>query len=253
MHLLIIDAMNLIRRMYAAMPDHDNKEEACMNRCINTIADNAKRLEVSHCAVIFERKEPTWRHQIWPDYKLGRSPMPETLEKALNQFKLGFKTAGFYCFEFQHWEADDVIASLAVKSAYQGVSNTIISTDKGFFQLADQRIQVLNHFDRQLFNEEEVRARYGIKASQLVDLLALTGDATNHLPGIKGVGIKTATDLLTQYQDLDTLLIELPELMLKPKLKESLAAQWRNALLTRKLAKLVTDLPLGINLNDMRL
>ena len=179
--------------------------------------------------------------------------MPESLEKVLEQFIQGFKTAGFYCFEFQHWEADDVIASLAVKSAYNGLSSTIISTDKGFFQLVDQRIQVLNHFDRQLFNEEEVQARYSVAANQLVDLLALTGDTTNHLPGIKGIGIKTATDLLTQHQDLDTLLIELPNLELKPKLKESLETQWRNALLTRKLARLVTDLPLGINLNDMRL
>jgi protein Xni len=179
--------------------------------------------------------------------------MPEALEKSLELFKKGFKTAGFFCFEFQQWEADDVIASLAKKSAYVGLSSTIISTDKGFFQLVDQHIQVLNHFDRQLFNEEEVRARYSIDATQLNDLLALTGDTTNHLPGVKGIGIKTATDILTQYQDLDTLLIQLPELELKPKLKEALEAQWRNALLTRKLAKLVTDLPLGINLNDMRL
>lgn len=253
MHLLIIDAMNLIRRMYAAMPEHDNKEEACMNRCINTIADNAKRLEASHCAIIFEKKEDTWRHAVWPEYKLGRSPMPEALEKVLPQFKAGFKTAGFFCFEFQHWEADDVIASLATKSAYNGLSSTIISTDKGFFQLVNQRIQVLNHFDRQLFNEEEVRARYSVEAQQLIDLLALTGDTTNNLPGIKGVGIKTATNLLTQYQDLDTLLINLPNLSLKPKLKEALEEQWRSALLTRKLARLVTDLPLGINLHDMRL
>lgn len=253
MHLLIIDAMNLIRRMYAAMPEHDNKEEACINRCINTIADNAARLEATHCAIIFEKKEPTWRHAVWPDYKLGRSPMPESLEKSLELFKKGFKTAGFFCFEFQHWEADDVIASLAKKSAYVGLSSTIISTDKGFFQLVDQRIQVLNHFDRQLFNAEEVRARYSIEATQLIDLLALTGDTTNHLPGVKGVGIKTATDLLTQYQDLDTLLIQLPEIELKPKLKEAIETQWRSALLTRKLARLVTDLPLGINLNDMRL
>lgn len=253
MHLLIIDAMNLIRRMYAAMPEHDNKEEACMNRCINTIADNAARLEATHCAIIFEKKEPTWRHAVWPDYKLGRSPMPEALDKSLLDFKKGFKTAGFFCFEFKHWEADDVIASLAFKAALNGLPSTIISTDKGFFQLVNQRIQVLNHFDRQLFNEEEVRARYSIEASQLNDLLALTGDTTNHLPGVKGVGIKTATDLLSQHQDLDTLLIQLPELALKPKLKEALESQWRSALLTRKLARLVTDLPLGINLNDMRL
>ena len=253
MHLLIIDAMNLIRRMYAAMPDHDNKEDACLNRCINTIADNANRLDASHCAIVFERKEATWRHTVWPDYKLGRSPMPDSLEKVLEQFKQGFKNAGFYCFEFQHWEADDVIASLAVKAAYQGLNSTIISTDKGFFQLVDPRIQVLNHFDRQLFNEEEVQARYSVKASQLVDLLALTGDTTNHLPGIKGIGIKTATDLLTRYKDLDSLLIELPEIDLKPKLKEALETHWRSALLTRKLARLVTDLPLGINLHTMRI
>lgn len=253
MHLLIIDAMNLIRRMYAAMPEHDSKEEACINRCINTIADNAARLEATHCAIVFEKKEPTWRHAVWPDYKLGRSPMPESLEKSLGDFKKGFNTAGYFCFEYPNWEADDVIASLASKAALNSVNSTIISTDKGFFQLVNCRIQVLNHFDRQLFNEEEVQARYSIKPKQLNDLLALTGDTTNHLPGVKGVGIKTATDLLSQHQDLDTLLVQLPNLTLKPKLTEALENHWRSALLTRKLATLVTDLPLHINLNDMRL
>ena len=104
-----------------------------------------------------------------------------------------------------------------------------------------------------MFNEEEVQARYSIKPKQLNDLLALTGDTTNHLPGVKGVGIKTATDLLSQHQDLDTLLVQLPNLTLKPKLTEALENHWRSALLTRKLATLVTDLPLNINLNDMRL
>ncbi len=131
-----------------------------MNRCINTIADNAKRLDATHCAIIFERKEPTWRHAVWPDYKLGRSPMPEALDKALEQFKKGFKTAGFYCFEFKHWEADDVIASLAVKSAYNGLPSTIISTDTVFLQLVSHRIPALNPFDHQLFYAADARARY---------------------------------------------------------------------------------------------
>ena len=253
MQLVIIDAMNLIRRMYAAMSDHENKETACQHRCVAAIADICKRTEATHCTVVFEQKEHTWRHEIWPDYKLGRSPMPDALAKTIDDFKNAFKQAGFLPFEFRRWEADDVIASLAVKAAYNGLNVTVVSTDKGFFQLANDRIHILNHFDRQLFTLEEIKQRYGIDISLLCDLWALTGDTTNHLPGVSGIGIKTATQLLQQYTDLDSLLIRKDSIELKPKLYQALSEQWQSALLTRKLIRLVTDLPLGVNLHEMRI
>ena len=253
MHLLIIDAMNLIRRMYAAMADHENKEQACAHRCVSAIADMVGKLEASHCTVVFEEKELTWRHQLWPDYKKGRSPMPKSLQSNLHLFKEAFVEAGYLPFKFQSWEADDVIASLACKAAYHGLPVTVVSTDKGFFQIADERIQILNYFDRKLYSLQDIEQRYGVAIDQLIDLWGLTGDTTNHLPGVSGIGIKTATQLLQQFGDLDNLLIQKQQAGLSDKLSKALDEQWQSALLTRKLIKLVQNLPLGINLHQMRI
>ena len=179
--------------------------------------------------------------------------MPDALHDALSGFKSEFTEAGFLPFEFKSWEADDVIASLAVKAAYNGLKVTVVSTDKGFFQLADSRIQILNYFDRKLYTLEEINQRYGVEVKQLIDLWGLTGDTTNHLPGVAGIGIKTATDLLQHYGDLDTLLVHKDDPALKNKVKNALNTDWQNALLSRKLIKLVTDLRLGVNLHQMRL
>lgn len=254
MHLLIIDAMNLIRRMYAAMPDHENKETACQSRCVSVVADNAKKLDATHCVVVFEDRSETWRHRLWPAYKAGRDPVPEALADSISGFHKAFSDAGIFCFSMGGWEADDLMAAIAEKASFSGLNVTLQSTDKGFFQLVNERIRVLNHFDRQYFSREEVVARYSVGPEKLCDLWGMTGDSTNNLPGVQGIGIKTATALLQEYGDLDTLLVRFSEESseLKPSVRQALAEHWQSALLSRKLATLVRDIPLGINLGQMR-
>ena len=166
-----------------------------------------------------------------------------------------FEQAGFFCFSFDHWEADDVAASISVKAARNGSEVTIMSTDKGFFQLAGDKIRILNHFERRYYTKEDVIARYGIRPGLLCDLWGMTGDSTNNLPGVHGVGIRTATTLLQEFGDLDTLLIRFSEegVSMKPAVKAAFEKDWQSALLSRKLAGLTDDLPLGINLGQMRL
>ena len=249
--LLVVDALNLIRRMYAAMPEHDNRELACMSRCINALADSCKRLKVSHCCVVFETKCLTWRHALWADYKRGRAPMPEALLQALPEFKKAFKKAGFFSFECEGWEADDVMASLACRGVESGVEITLMSTDKGFYQLLGPNIRVLNYFDRQLLDADDVMAKFSVKVSQLVDLWALTGDSTNNLPGVKSIGIKSATDLLSRYGDLDSILIATKDDTMSSRWKHALETEWRSAVLTRKLARLTRDVEAGVRLSQM--
>ncbi|MBE0483059.1 MAG: flap endonuclease Xni [Bacterioplanes sp.] len=250
MKLLIVDAMNLIRRMYAAAEGSATQLDATQSRCLAAIDRNIEALQATHVVMVFEQHGDTWRHQLYADYKLGRKPMPEALAHALPDVRRYFEQAGIASLYIPHWEADDVIATLANKAALTGVDVVIMSTDKGFCQLVNARIRVRNHFERFDWDEERVTERFALRPSQLVDFWAMTGDSTNHLPGVAGIGPKTAGQLLDQHQELDRIFCALPEL--EERWQQALQKHWQDALLTRVLARLRLDVPLGIHLRDLR-
>lgn len=250
MKLLIIDAMNLIRRMYAAAEGSELALEATQSRCLSVISRNAAQLDSTHVAVVFEQKCITWRHEVWPDYKKGRPPMPQELEQGLDSLRRYLQQAGLYCLELAGWEGDDVVATLASKAAFAGLQVDILSTDKGFCQLVNGRLKVRNHFDRFSWDEEMVSQRFGLRPEQLPDFWGMAGDTTNHLPGVEGIGPKTAGQLLDRYRTLDLLLAQLDTLDTRS--RNALEKHWQSALLTRALATLRTDVPLGFNLHDLR-
>jgi protein Xni len=250
MKLLLVDAMNLIRRIYAAAPEGELQIEATQNRCLAAITRNAEQFQASHVAMVFEQKCQTWRHTLWPDYKLNRPPMPQMLADHLEAVTAYFHNNGLPCLDLAGWEADDVIATLADKAAFAGLQVMILSTDKGFCQLVRERISVRNHFDRFTYDPLMVEQKFGLRPQQLPDYWALTGDTTNHLPGVDGIGPKTAGQLLDRFGSLDHILVQLQQLEGKAAVK--LTEQWQQALLTRILASLRLDVPLGINLQDLR-
>ncbi len=250
MQLLIVDAMNLIRRVFAVAEKTHASMEATESRCLSIISRNAAQCDATHVVVVFEEQVPTWRHEVWPDYKAGRPPMPEALSIGLGPLRDQLLRSGLSCIDMVPWEADDVVASLAHRAANAGVDVTVLSTDKGFCQLVNHRIQIYNHFDRRLYDQNGVRQHYGLAPEQLVDFWALTGDSTNHLPGVAGIGPKTAGLLLDQFGGLDRILVQIDQVAARyqPTLRE----HWQKALLTRLMATLRKDVPLGINLHDLR-
>lgn len=250
MHLLIVDAMNLIRRIYAAAMDTELPLEATRSRSLAALSRTLEQIHATHVVMVFEEKCITWRHELWPDYKLGRAPMPEELQKDLPELQRYFRQCGLYCMELSGWEGDDVVASLATKACFAGLNVTILSTDKGFCQLVNPRLLVRNHFDRFTWDLEMVQHKFGLKPQQLADFWALTGDATNHLPGVPGIGPKTAGQLLDTYGCLDVLLLKRADC--DTRVANSLNQHWESALLTKVLATLRTDVPLGLNLHDLR-
>lgn len=251
MNLLLIDAMNLIRRIYAAqsMGSQDGLEQTLL-LSQNAILKDIAKIKATHVACVFDGKGPTWRHEMFSAYKADRKPMPDELAGALEGFMRQFRALGVACILFEEYEADDVIATLAVKTSEKGGRVTIVSTDKGFMQIANEQIRLYHHFDKRFLDVDDVRQQLGLEPHQLVDFLSLVGDTTNHVPGIAGIGPKTAGQLLDQYGDLDQILIQSEQI--KGKVGASLQQDYRTALLARKLVSLKTDCHLELNLQDLR-
>jgi len=268
MHVVLIDALNLIRRIYAVQerPFLLNKKEMADEHLAEStkqqVLSNTKQAcslalnkilsqtQASHALAVFDSQSPCWRYQLYPDYKKGRKKMPEYLASALTEIQDEFMLKNVDSLISTQDEADDLIATLAVKVARRGERVTIISTDKGFLSLLNQGINVYDYFNRRYLNEEHVKDKFNVNSEQLIDYWMLTGDSTNKIPGISGIGQVTASSLLNQYRSLTTLLAAQD---LKENLKEKIIAAKEQLEITKQLLTLKKDIPLGFNLKDIRL
>ncbi len=261
-HLVLIDALNLIRRIYAVQERPfllnnelaentikqvlSNTENAC-SLAIDKIKD---ALQPTHALAVFDSQAPCWRYALYPDYKKGRKKMPAHLEKSLNDIQDRFLTHQIDSLISEQDEADDLIATLAIKVAWRGQKVTIISTDKCFLSLLNQNIEVYDYFNRRYLDKTHVKEKFGVKPRQLLDLWTLTGDNTNKIPGVAGIGQVTASGLLNSYDSLDVILSAND---LKKSVAEKLNQSHEQIALSRQLLSLKQDIPLGFNLKDIRL
>jgi protein Xni len=180
--------------------------------------------------------------------------MPEALRDALSDYREAFAELGVSSFELPEVEADDVIATLAVKVAAAGGHAGILSTDRIYLQLLSDRVSARDHFAQSDLDRAEVLRRFGVEPEQLVDFLALTGDSSNGIAGVRGVGPKTAAKLVRAHGSLEAILTAAGEGSdLSPGLAEKLTAYAGDARLARTLFTLRTDLDLGLNLRELRL
>jgi protein Xni len=254
--LLLIDGLNLIRRVYAAQPGEDGPEKAREGR--DSSAGSLKRAlresSPTHAVVVLEGPEPTWRHQLLPGYKEGHAPMPEALRDALPRYREAFAELGVSSFELPEVEADDVVATLAVKVAAAGGHASILSTDRIYLQLLSDHISARDHFAQSNLDRAEVLRRFGVEPEQLLDFLALTGGSSNGIPGVRGVGPKTAAKLVRAHGSLEAILdVARNGSELSAGLAKKLSAHADDARLARTLFTLRTDLDLGLNLRELRL
>lgn len=261
-HVLLIDAMNLIRRIFAVQErpfkalnelSEATKAQVIHNTlaaCTNALEKLTAEHQPTHALMIFDSQQPCWRYQVYPDYKKGRSKMPEYLAKALPKFQDAFLEQQIDSLVPDQDEADDIIATLAIKVALRQQHVTVVSTDKCFLSLLSQCIRVYDYFNRKFLDESYVIDKFNVRPSQLIDLWTLTGDTTNKIPGIAGVGVVTASKLLQQYQSLDALLVATD---LKATMKATLANNQEQLALSKQLLTFRTNIPLGFNLRDIRL
>jgi len=191
---LLVDALNLIRRIYAAHPGDEGPEhtKGALESTIHSLQRAIRETEPTHAACIFDSHERSWRHDLLPTYKEGRAPMPDELKNSLDEFKSAFLEMGIISLTFPNIEADDIIATLAHKTSQKSGHAIILSTDKSFLQLLSENISVRDHFNKKDLDRRHVKDKFSVKPEQLIDLFALAGDTTNHIPGIPKVGLKTA-------------------------------------------------------------
>jgi DNA polymerase-1 len=199
--------------------------------------------------VVFDAKAPSFRHEAYEGYKAGRAPTPEDFPRQLALIKELVDLLGLVRLEVPGYEADDVLASLAKKAEKEGYEVRILTADKDLYQLLSDRIHVL-HPEGHLITPAWLWEKYGLRPDQWADYRALTGDESDNLPGVKGIGEKTARKLLEEWGSLERLLKNLDQL--RPAIREKILAHMDDLKLSWDLAKVRTDLPLEVDFAKRR-
>lgn len=249
---LLIDGPNLIRRIHAAIPAENMSQiiEQSITSSLQSLSRALKQHTPTHALCAFESDGLTWRHKEFPDYKKDRPPMPEELVEIFSRLKLEIQKIGVFTLDIDGMEADDVIASAAIKAAAQGAEVTILSTDTGQAQLLQPGIRQYNHFKQEPITEETIQKRFSVKTTQLNDYLAMVGDNSHSLPGVPGIGAKTAARLLLSYTGLEEIIAAADEI--GGRNGKNVQEHHETALLVKKLLTLRTDISLGQSLRSFR-
>jgi len=247
--LYLIDTFAFIFRAYFANPRLKNGAAYTFTRLVLQLLEKHKP---THLACVFDTPGPTFRHELYPEYKANRAEMPEDLRPQIPMIRQLVEALSIPIVELQGYEADDVMGTLARESAAHGLPAVIVSPDKDLLQLVDDglKIQVLNTKDGEIWHDREgVKARMGVWPEQVVDFLSLVGDASDNVKGVPGIGEKGAALLLEAHGSLDGVIAA--KAALKPKQREGLetAAEWLG--LTRRLVTVVTDLDLPLHPKDL--
>jgi len=250
MQVLLVDGFNLIRRIYEARPHDDAElEQEVIVSATSSLARAIRRFGPSHACCVFDSQDKTWRHLLYPGYKQNRQPTPDALLDALTRFEQSFNEIGIRCLTVPGYEADDVIATLASKISQAHGQVIVLSTDKGFLQLLSEMVIIYDHFKDKAVSEQEAFSKFGVHSHQLLDFWAMTGDLTNNIKGVPGIGPKTAQQLLQEHDTLTNLLANTSP----GKAAERVYAHSKEAIISRQLVSLKVDVEVGMNLKDLRM
>ncbi|WP_075183176.1 flap endonuclease Xni [Pantoea sp. 1.19] len=246
LHLLVVDALNLIRRIHAV------QGSPCAPRCAAALQQLLGHTAPTHAVAVFDddRRHQGWRHRLLPDYKAGRPPMPEDLAADLPAIRDAFAQTGVACWQAAGEEADDLAATLVSRVVAQGHQATLVSTDKGYCQLLSPQLRIRDYFQKRWLDVPFIADAFGVRADQLTDYWGLAGISSSKIPGVSGIGPKTASELLTRYGSLEGIYQQLAAI--PPKWRQKLEDGRDLALICRRVATLQTDLTLGGNLQALR-
>ena len=256
-HVYLIDGSGYIFRAFHALPPLTRPSDGLPVGAVHGFCGMLWKLlreagELSpptHIAVIFDLSEHTFRNELYADYKAHRPDMPEDLVPQFPLIRDAVRAFNVACLEQQGYEADDLIATYAREAAEAGADVTVVSSDKDLMQLVRPGVRMYDTMKNKVIGEEEVMERFGVPPSKVIEVQALIGDSTDNVPGVPGIGVKTAALLINEYGDLDTLLKRASEIT-QPKRRESLFNFADQARLSRTLVILDTNVPLDVPLAE---
>lgn len=252
--LFLIDGSSYLFRAFYAIGHLSNSKGLPTNATygfIQMLLKVLKEHRPDYLAVIFDSKAPTFRSEVYKEYKANRPAMPETLSPQIPYIKKIIEGYRIALLEMEGYEADDLIGTVA-KRLESEVDVVVITGDKDILQLVSDRIQVYDTMKEKRFGVEEVIQRFGVSPEQVVEVMGLSGDAVDNIPGVPGIGEKTAIQLIKTYGSIENLLAHVEEIPQK-KLKGNLKTYGDLARLSRQLATIHTDVPVHSQLKDFSL
>ncbi|MDC1383675.1 DNA polymerase I [Candidatus Puniceispirillum sp.] len=251
--LVLVDGSGYIFRAFYALPPMTRADGTPVNAVYGFTAMLMKLiddLQPDHVAVVFDVARKTFRSDIFPAYKANRSDPPEDLVPQFKIVRAATEALSLPLLEAPGFEADDLIATYARLAEDAGLSTLIVSSDKDLMQLIRGNVTMLDPMKQRLIGANEVIERFGVPAEKVVDVQALAGDPTDNVPGVPGIGIKTAAELIRTFGDLDTLL-DSAKTIKQPKRRESLINFSEQARISRQLVKLRDDAPMPLDLSEL--
>ena len=259
-HFYLVDGSGYIFRAYYALPPLSRKSDGLPTGAVSGFcsmlfklledarSDDSKN-KPTHFAVIFDSARKNFRNEIYSEYKANRAEAPDDLAPQFEYIRKSVEAFNLPSIELINYEADDLIATYAKKIIESGAKVTVISSDKDLMQLVSTKIRLFDPMKSKVIGEKEVFEKFGVKPNQVIDVQSLAGDSSDNIPGVPGIGVKTAAELINKYKNLDTLLKKASEIK-QNKRRETLIANKDKALLSKQLVTLKDDVPIKNNLSE---
>jgi len=252
-HFYLIDGSGYIFRAYYALPPLSRKSDGLPTGAVNGFctmlyklledsrSDDSKN-KPTHFAVIFDSARKNFRNEIYKDYKANRTEAPEDLAPQFEYIRKSVEAFNLISAEMLNYEADDLIATYVDQILKSGAKVTIISADKDFMQLVKPGVRLYDPMKSKVLGNKEVKEKFGVEPNKVIDVQALAGDSSDNVPGVPGIGIKTAAELINKYKSLEKLLEKAHEIP-QNKRRETILENKNKAILSRKLVELKSDVP----------
>ncbi|WP_315753827.1 MULTISPECIES: DNA polymerase I [unclassified Bradyrhizobium] len=257
-HVFLVDGSSYIFRAYHALPPLNRKSDGLQvnavlgfcNMLWKLLRDMPETDRPTHLAIVFDKSEVTFRNKIYADYKAHRPPAPDDLIPQFALIREAVRAFDLPCLEQSGFEADDLIATYARLACERGATTTIVSSDKDLMQLVNDCVTMYDTMKDRRIGIAEVIEKFGVPPEKVVEVQALAGDSTDNVPGVPGIGIKTAAQLITDYGDLEGLLTRAGEIK-QPKRREALIENAEKARISRQLVLLDDKVALEVPLDDL--
>src|SRR6201996_9084151 len=257
-HVFLVDGSGYIFRAYHALPPINRKSDGLQlnavfgfcNMLWKLLRDMKDDDKPTHLAVVFDLSERTFRTQMYPDYKAHRPDPPDDLKPQFPLIRHAVQAFDLPCLEQQGFEADDLIATYARQACEAGATATIVSSDKDLMQLVNDCVVMFDTMKDKRIGRAEVIEKFGVPPEKVVEVQALIGDSTDNVPGVPGIGVKTAAQLIGEYGDLETLLTRASEIK-QEKRRQTLIDNAELARVSKRLVTLDQNVPLDVPVEEL--